>query len=128
MLALGYENLVCSVQKVGNGGPVYKDPAYTGESFWDDSGKLKRRQLLDSYTQHTQKCLACSKVSLACCLEQHVSNGWHTKHYKWIVDCHRTGLHAQVHIMLPLQEFSVCSPLSKCPPSRKWFLTVYLRK
>lgn len=50
------------LKKVGNGGPVYKDPAYTGESFWDDSGKLKRRQLLDSYTQHTQKCLACSKL------------------------------------------------------------------
>ena len=50
------------IQKVGKGGPTYADPAFTGESFWDDSGKLKRRQLLDSYTQHTQKCRACSKV------------------------------------------------------------------
>lgn len=48
--------------KAANGGPVYKEPAYTGDSFWDDSGKLKRRQLLDSYTQHTQKCSACSKL------------------------------------------------------------------
>jgi len=49
-------------QRVGKGGPEYADPGYTGESFWDDSGKLKRRQLLDSYAQHTQKCSACKKV------------------------------------------------------------------
>lgn len=47
---------------VGKGGPVYAEPSHTGDPFWDDSGKLKRRQLLDSYTHHTQKCSACKKL------------------------------------------------------------------
>jgi len=51
-----------SVQRVGMGGPKYANPAYTGEHWWEDNGKLRRRHILDSYAQHTSKCTACSKV------------------------------------------------------------------
>ena len=48
----------------GGGGPTYP-PEPTGlisGSFWDNSGKLKRTEVLNRFTQHTSKCAACSKV------------------------------------------------------------------
>lgn len=55
--------LISIMQRIGKGGPRYTEPALTGEAFWDDSGKLRRRSVLDNYSQHTHHCGACSRVS-----------------------------------------------------------------
>lgn len=45
-----------------NGGPVYPIEDRLADPFRDSLGKLRRRELLDRYTQHTQHCAACSRV------------------------------------------------------------------
>ena len=52
-------------QRVGMGGPKFAEPAYTGGNWWGDNGKLRREHVLDSYSQHTAKCTACSKVAIS---------------------------------------------------------------
>ena len=46
------------------GGPSY-GPDTVHQSMWDDSGRLKRRQLLDRHSQHTAHCSSCSEVRRA---------------------------------------------------------------
>ena len=48
-------------QKAG-GGPEYAGGGAVGDPFRDSLGKLRRRELLDRHSQHTQHCAACSQV------------------------------------------------------------------
>ena len=54
-------------QKAG-GGPQYANGGAVGDPFRDSLGKLRRRELLDRYSQHTQHCAACSQVPPKCAL------------------------------------------------------------
>ena len=49
-------------QGKGGGGPTFSEPALTERTFWNSAGKLKREEMLDNYSQHTQHCTACSRV------------------------------------------------------------------
>lgn len=51
------------MQKAG-GGPEYAEGGAVGDPFRDSLGKLRRRELLDRFSQHTQHCAACSQVPI----------------------------------------------------------------